>query len=88
MLITAKVKTNSKKFEIVWKDGILHISLTEPAENNRANSELVKEMAKLFGGCRILRGLKSKTKILDLPDGSDLEIPKRTVQQPKVLESF
>jgi len=85
----AKIKTNSKKFEVVLKVGILHVSLTEPAENNRANAELVKEITKMFGRaqkaklsgsaensvfvrCRIIRGLKSKTKILELPDGSDL----------------
>ncbi len=72
MLITVKVKTGSKKFEIAMKDGILHISLTEPAENNRANAELAKEMAKRFGSCKILRGLKSRTKVLELPDGSDI----------------
>jgi len=89
MLVTVKVKINAKKFEIVRKDGILHISLTEPAENNRANAELVKEMTKRFGRaqkaklsgsaensvfvrCRIIRGLKSKTKTLEIPDGSDL----------------
>jgi len=71
MLVTVKVKTNAKKFETVMKGGILHISLTEPAENNRANAELVKEITKMFGGCRILRGLKSKTKTLEIPDGSE-----------------
>lgn len=76
MLITVKVKTNSENFAIVLKGGIIHISLTEPAENNRANIELVKEMTKMFGICKIVRGLKSKTKILELPDGSDLESPK------------
>ncbi len=67
MLIIAKIKTNSKKFGIKKKGGILRISLTEPAENNRANIELVKKMAKCFGGCKIIRGLKSKTKALELP---------------------
>lgn len=73
MLVTAKVKTGAKKFEIVRKGGILRINLTEPAENNKANIELVKEMTKRFGSCKIVRGLKSKTKTLELPDGSDLE---------------
>jgi len=73
MLITVKVRTGSKKFEIAMKDGILHVSLTELAENNRANIELVKEMTKTFGSCRILRGLKSRIKVLELPDGSALE---------------
>lgn len=75
MLITAKVKTNSKKFEIRNQGGILLISLTKPAENNRANTELAKELAKRFGSCIILRGLKSRTKTLELPDDSDLKSP-------------
>lgn len=97
MLITVKVKTGAKKFAIAAKDGILHISLTEPAENNRANAELVKEMTRKFGRaqkaklsgsagnfvsvrCKIVRGLKSKTKTLEIPDGSDLESLDGTVR--------
>ena len=80
MLITVKVKTGAKNFTIAAKDGILHISLAEPAENNRANAELVKEMAKRFGSCKIVRGLKSKTKTLEIPAGSDLESFKELVR--------
>ncbi len=75
MIITAKVKANSKKFEIREKGGILFIGLTEPAENNRANIELVREMTRKFGSCRIMRGLKSRAKTLEIPDGSDLTYP-------------
>jgi uncharacterized protein (TIGR00251 family) len=71
MIITAKVTTNAKKFAIVAKGEILLVSLTEPAESNRANAELVKGMAKRFGSCKILRGLKSRTKTLELPDDAD-----------------
>lgn len=68
MLIAAKIKPNSEKFGIVLENGILRVSLTEPAENSRANAELVKELTRKFGGCRIVRGLKSKTKTPELPD--------------------
>lgn len=80
MLIKVKVKTGAKKFAIAAKDGILRISLTEPAENNRANAELVKEMTRKFGSCRILCGLKSKTKTIEIPDSSDLESLKGIVR--------
>ncbi len=73
MIIIAKVKIRSERFAILQKDEILLISLTEPAENNKANIELVKEMTKRFGGCKIVRGLKSKTKTLELPDGADIK---------------
>ncbi len=68
MLITAKIKTNSKKFSIREEGGVLHISLTEPAENNRANRELIKELTRRFGYCRIVRGMKRKTKLIEIPD--------------------
>lgn len=68
MLIAVKVKASAKKFSISQKGGTLLVSLTEPAENNRANIELVKNLVKIYGSCRIVRGLKSKTKTLELPD--------------------
>lgn len=73
MLVAVKVKPGAKKFEIAQKNGILLISLTEPAENNKANIELVKEMTRVYGKCRIVRGLKSRTKVLEIPDEAGLE---------------
>jgi len=65
MLINVKVKPNSKKFEI--KEGNPWIVfLTESAENNKANIELIKEMSKLYGSCKILKGKKSKLKTLEI----------------------
>ncbi len=85
MLVTVKVKTGAKKFEIAQKNGIIFISLTEPAENNKANIELAKELTKIYGSCRIVRGLKSRTKILEIPDEAGLEIAKRFMRQTKLL---
>lgn len=65
MIINVKVKPNSEKFQI--KEGsIWTISLKSPAENNKANVELIKEMTKRYGKCKILKGAKSKTKVLEI----------------------
>ncbi len=65
MIINVKVKPNSKKFQIKEGD-VWMISLTEPAENNRANIELIKEMTKRYGKCKIIRGKTSKSKVLEI----------------------
>jgi len=65
MLINVKVKPNSKKFHV--KEGNRWVvSLTEPAENNRANLELIKELSKLYGSCKILRGKTSRNKTIEI----------------------
>ena len=67
MKIVAKVHTNSPDFKTEMRDGVLHIWCTQPAENNKANREIVKELSKKFGGCTIVSGLKSSKKVLNLP---------------------
>lgn len=57
------------------KDGVLNVWLTEPAENNKANQQLVKRLAKRFGGCRLVRGATSSKKVLELPVSSLKELP-------------
>lgn len=67
MIIQVKVKPNSKEFKI--KEGeIWEISLKSPPENNKANIELIKEMNKIYGKCKIVRGKTSKNKILEICD--------------------
>ena len=67
MLVEAKVHTNSKKFKLEVDGDTLIIHTKSPPENNRANSEIVKELSKKYGSCKIVRGLKSKKKILEIP---------------------
>ena len=43
-----KVETSSKKFQIK-PDNITKIKLTEPAENGRANAELINELKNILG---------------------------------------
>jgi len=67
MIIDAIVKPSSRKFEVKLVDGKLFISLTEPAEKNKANLELIKELSRMLGcDVRLVGGAKSKRKRLKL----------------------
>ncbi|VVC04707.1 putative ACR, YggU family [Candidatus Burarchaeum australiense] len=67
MLIEVTVKPNSRKFAVKLESGKLAVSLTEPAEKNKANLELVKGLARLLGcEVKLIGGLKSKRKRLEL----------------------
>ena len=52
------------------KNGVLNIWLTEPAEGNEANRQLLKELTRVYGSCRRVRGASSSNKVLELPDGA------------------
>lgn len=67
MIIDVVVKPNSRKFEAKMHEGRLHVSLTEQAEKNKANIELVKELSKMLGcDVRLVSGAASKRKKLAL----------------------
>lgn len=67
MRITTRVHPNSKKFRTESKGDILHIWCTQPAEKNKANLEIVKELSKRFGSCKIVSGARSSKKVIDVP---------------------
>jgi len=77
MIIEAIVKPSSRKFEAKLEQGeggkpLLRVSLTEPAEKNKANLELVKEISRLLDcEVRLAGGAKSKRKRLELNIGED-----------------
>lgn len=71
MIIQVKIKPNSKEFKIK-KGEIWEISVKRPAKDNKANLELIKEMKKRFGSCKILRGKSSKNKVLEIGKRQDL----------------
>ncbi len=63
---TVRVKPNSPKTRIVSEtDSELVVEVAAPAENNKANIELIKFLSKKFGkNVKIIRGLTSKKKII------------------------
>ncbi|MDD2655681.1 MAG: DUF167 domain-containing protein [Candidatus ainarchaeum sp.] len=74
MLLHVKVVPNSREFRVTREKTGWKISLTEPAERNKANIELVKKMEKITGRrVRILRGGTGKKKVLEI-EGEETEI--------------
>jgi len=67
-MIKIKVKPNSGKQEVVKVfENEYAVSLKKPAENNKANIELIKLLKKHFGkNIKIIKGLKSKNKIVEI----------------------
>ncbi len=65
IIVEIKVKPNSGRTLLYRKDQTLVMELRNPPEGNKANTELVLYMKKLFGKeARILKGGKSKNKLV------------------------
>jgi uncharacterized protein YggU (UPF0235/DUF167 family) len=68
MLLRIKVKVGNKPVE--EKDGYLIVYTSEPREGNRANIDLIKQLSryynKNFKDVRIIRGEKSRNKIVEI----------------------
>jgi len=63
VVLAAHVRAGSGRFSISPEQSFLEIRTRSPAEGNRANMEIVKELSRLFGReVRIIRGMKSKRK--------------------------
>ena len=66
-IIKIKLKPNSKENKIVSKGTIWEIKIKAPAFENKANIELIKFLGKeLKKKVRIVRGMKSKEKIIEV----------------------
>ena len=71
MKIKATVKPRAKKREVVKNaEGDYVVSVISPAEEGKANEEVINTVAKYFklakSRVKIVRGLKSKKKILEV----------------------
>ena len=67
MIIQTKIKPNAKKFEIKKTDNTTWtISVKSAPENNAANREIIKELSKTYKLVRIIKGLHSRNKIIEL----------------------
>ncbi len=65
MLIQVKVKTNQPSFSIKQGD-VWFIYVKSKAENNKANIEIIKELSKQYKSVKIVKGLKSNKKFIEL----------------------
>ncbi|MBI5223452.1 DUF167 domain-containing protein [Candidatus Micrarchaeota archaeon] len=73
MKIEVRVTPNSKKVRILREEGYLKINLKSPAQNNRANRELLDLLSDFFGASVILlSGHLSKRKKLEVAIQEDV----------------
>ena len=73
MIIEVKVKPNSSKFKIEFKNGNFLIFCKSTPEKNQANIEIIKEIKKIFEkDVKIVKGFKSKNKVIEI-EGLDRE---------------
>ncbi|CAB4244173.1 conserved protein of unknown function [Methylacidimicrobium sp. AP8] len=78
--LAVRVVPNARKSEVAgWIDGVLRVRLQAPAVEGRANEELIRFLAELFGTRRsqivILRGEKSRDKLVEI-EGWDRTEPR------------
>lgn len=60
-----KVRTNSDNFRLYHKEESLFIDVRSPPEQGKANTEIVKELSRLFKkNVEIVKGLKSSRKLI------------------------
>jgi len=68
-IISIKVKPNSTSNEVlgVDEDGLLKVNIKAPAQNGKANKELIKLLSKHFKKrVEIVSGVKSRVKKISL----------------------
>lgn len=69
MRYTVHVKTGAPRSFILMDEGILRVSVKARPENNKANFELIKLLAKHFGKpVQIISGFTAKKKIIEVFD--------------------
>ena len=70
MIVEVSVKTSAKNSFIQKKENIYHVSIKSKAVNNAANLELIDILSKYFNvsksSVKILRGIKSKRKLIEI----------------------
>jgi len=64
MIIKIRVHTNSKRVKVI-KGDVWDIYLKNEAKNGKANEELLK-LLREFGKPKIIRGFKSRNKIVQI----------------------
>ena len=79
--LTVQVKTRSPDTNItVEADGAIVVHVTAPPTEGRANKEVARCLAKKFGKpsskVRLVAGLHSKTKVIEILDTNQAEVEK------------
>ena len=79
LLITVKAHPKSKELKFILKENILHAYLTEPADRNKANLQLIKELSKRYGSCKLVKGATSSKKMVEI------QPPLKTLENKSLL---
>ena len=66
MIINARIHTNSPEFKIVKDENNWTIYVRSKPQDNKANTEIIKELTKKYKTCRILKGAKSRKKTIEI----------------------
>jgi len=75
IVIEVRVRPNSPRFSLSEKDGEIILEVTSPPHDGKANTEIIKNLKKMTGkDVQILKGLKSKTKLILITGAKKEEI--------------
>ena len=70
MRIQVRVKPNAKTVTVEQDGDSLVVKVKEPPKENKANEAVIRELAKYFHvskqNVRILRGIKSRSKVVEI----------------------
>ncbi len=70
MKIKVSVKTNSNENKVIIQEEGLKVFLKKMPIDNKANEELVRTLKKYYKkNVKIIKGFKSKNKIIEVEDG-------------------
>ena len=64
MIVKVRIKSNKKEFKIRRNSDVWDIELRSKPNQGKANAELLRELKRLYGNAKILRGFKSRDKII------------------------
>jgi len=65
MFYKANVKRGTR-FNVEIKGDLMIITVSEPLKNNKANIQIIKELTKRYGSCKIIKGLTSNKKLIEI----------------------
>jgi uncharacterized protein (TIGR00251 family) len=85
MRLHVRVQPRAGKTEVVgFKDGVLHLHVTEAPEKGRANSAVIDLLSHALripkSAIRVVRGETARAKVLDIDSLSEADVKARLAQ--------
>jgi len=66
MKLKVRAHLNSSQTRLEEYNGIIHVYLTKPPKDGKANTQLLKLLKKKYGPCSIISGKHSRDKIVEI----------------------